>query len=78
LVAWAWLSMNLSIADLENGGHPHGMRRKPVYTLTGAYHEKGTDKGKGYEYRDRLTDIWMNYNGGWRLVASHYSLSSSH
>jgi hypothetical protein len=47
-------------------------------TLTGAYHEKGTDKGKGYEYRDRLTDIWMNYNAGWRLVASHYSLSSSH
>jgi len=46
--------------------------------VTGAYHEKGTDKGKGYEYRDRLTDIWMNYNGGWRLFASHYSLSSSH
>ena len=46
--------------------------------VTGAYHEKGTDKGKAYEYRDRLTDIWMNYNGNWRLVASHYSLSSSH
>ena len=46
--------------------------------VTGAYHEQGTDKGKGYEYRDRLTDIWMNYNGNWRLVASHYSLSSSH
>ena len=46
--------------------------------VTGAYHEKGTDKGKAYEYRDRLTDIWMNYNGNWRLVAWHYSLSSSH
>lgn len=41
--------------------------------VTGAYHEKGTDNGKSYEYRDRLTDIWMNYNGRWRLIASHYS-----
>ena len=45
--------------------------------VTGAYHEKGTDKGKPYEYRDRLTDIWMNYNGKWRLIASHYSPLSS-
>ena len=44
--------------------------------VTGAYHEKGIDKGKGYEYRDRLTDVWMNYNGRWRLIASHYSLAS--
>lgn len=46
--------------------------------VTGAYHEKGIDKGKPYEYRDRLTDIWMNYNGRWRLIASHYSPLSSH
>jgi ketosteroid isomerase-like protein len=45
--------------------------------VTGAYHEKGVDKGKGYEYRDRLTDVWMNYNGKWRLIASHYSPSGS-
>jgi len=45
--------------------------------VTGAYHEKGIDKGKGYEYRDRLTDVWMNYNGKWRLIASHYSLSKN-
>lgn len=45
--------------------------------VTGAYHEKGTDKGKAYEYRDRLTDIWMNYSGRWRLIASHYSALSS-
>lgn len=45
--------------------------------VTGAYHEKGTDKGKSYEYRDRLTDVWMNYNGRWRLIASHYSPLSS-
>ena len=46
--------------------------------VTGAYHEKGTDKGKPYEYRDRLTDVWMNYNGRWRLIASHYSPLSGH
>lgn len=42
--------------------------------VTGSYHEKGTEKGKPYEYRDRLTDVWMNINGKWQLIASHYSL----
>ncbi len=42
--------------------------------VTGAYHEKGSDRGKRYEYRDRLTDVWMNRDGRWRLVASHYSV----
>jgi ketosteroid isomerase-like protein len=42
--------------------------------VTGAYYEKGTDKGKPYEYRDRLTDVWMNNNGRWQLIVSHYSL----
>src|SRR5713101_4833568 len=45
--------------------------------VTGAYHEKGTEKGKPYEYRDRFTDVWMNINGSWRLIASHYSLRAS-
>ena len=45
--------------------------------VTGAYHEKGTEKVKPYEYRDRLTDVWMNINGRWRLIASHYSLRAS-
>ena len=45
--------------------------------VTGAYHEKGTEKGKPYEYRDRLTDIWMNINGMWQLIASHYSLRAA-
>jgi ketosteroid isomerase-like protein len=44
--------------------------------VTGAYHEKGTQKGKPYEYRDRLTDVWMSTNGKWQLVVSHYSFSS--
>jgi ketosteroid isomerase-like protein len=41
--------------------------------VTGAYYEKGTEKGKPYEYRDRLTDVWMNTNGKWQLIVSHYS-----
>jgi ketosteroid isomerase-like protein len=45
--------------------------------VTGGYHEKGTSKGKPYEYRDRFTDIWMNINGTWQVIASHYSIPSS-
>lgn len=41
--------------------------------VTGAYHEKGTDKGRAYEYRDRFTDVWMNIKGKWQVIASHYS-----
>jgi ketosteroid isomerase-like protein len=44
--------------------------------VTGAYYEKGTENGKPYEYHDRLTDVWMNAKGGWKLIASHYSLRS--
>jgi ketosteroid isomerase-like protein len=42
--------------------------------VTGAYHEKGISKGKPYEYRDRFTDVWMNINGRWQVIASHYSI----
>lgn len=42
--------------------------------VTGGYYERGTEKGKPYEYRDRLTDVWMNINGRWQLIVSHYSL----
>jgi len=45
--------------------------------VTGAYHEKGTSKGKPYEYRDRFTDVWMNMTGTWQVIASHYSIPSS-
>jgi ketosteroid isomerase-like protein len=41
---------------------------------TGAYHEKGTAKGVPYEYRDRLTDVWMKGSKGWVVIASHYSV----
>ncbi|HEV2113730.1 MAG TPA: nuclear transport factor 2 family protein [Terriglobales bacterium] len=45
-----------------------------VAVVTGAYHEKGTNKGKPYEYRDRFTDIWLNSGGNWQLIASQYSI----
>jgi ketosteroid isomerase-like protein len=45
--------------------------------VTGAYHEKGTSRGKPYEYRDRFTDVWMNLKGKWAVVASHYSIPSN-
>jgi ketosteroid isomerase-like protein len=45
-----------------------------VAVVTGAYHEKGTTKGKPYEYSDRLTDVWMKIGGKWQLIASHYSI----
>lgn len=42
--------------------------------VTGAYREKGTNKGKPYEYHDRFTDVWMNMNGSWQVIVSHYSI----
>ncbi len=44
--------------------------------VTGAYHEKGTSKGKPYEYRDRLTDVWMLIDSRWQLIGSHYAIPS--
>ena len=42
--------------------------------VTGQYHELGTEKGKRYEYHDRLTDTWMFLDGRWQVIASHYSV----
>jgi ketosteroid isomerase-like protein len=42
--------------------------------VTGAYHERGDSNGKRYEYRDRLTDVWMKVGAKWQVVASHYSV----
>lgn len=50
--------------------HLHGN----VAVVIGAYHETGNSKGKRYEYRDRLTDIWMKIGGQWQLIASQYSV----
>ena len=42
--------------------------------VTGAYHERGLDQGKPYEFRDRFTDVWMNLDSRWQVVASHYAM----
>ena len=48
-----------------------------IAIVTGAYHEKGTSKGKAYESRDRFTDVWMKTAGGWQVIVSHYSIPAS-
>lgn len=45
--------------------------------VTGTYHEAGTDKGRPYDYRDRFTDVWINSEGRWQVIASHYSVPVS-
>ena len=64
-------SVRVEVAELsELKVHMNGT----VAVVTGAYHEVGTSKGKRYEYRDRLTDVWMRVNGKWQVIASHYSV----
>ena len=64
-------SVVVEIAELsELRVRMHGI----TAVVTGAYHERGRSKGKQYEYRDRLTDIWMNVGGKWQVIASHYSV----
>ena len=45
-----------------------------IAVVTGAYHEKGTEKGKAYEFHDRFTDVWTNNSGRWQVLVSHYSV----
>jgi len=45
-----------------------------IAIVTGSYHEKGESEGKGYEYHDRLTDVWVKSAGKWQVVSSHYSV----
>jgi len=50
------------------------VRSGNVAVVTGAYHEKGLSNHKPYEYRDRLTDVWVRVGNEWRVLASHYSV----
>jgi ketosteroid isomerase-like protein len=64
-------SVRVDVAELsELKVRMHGN----IAVVTGAYHEKGDSKGKHYEYRDRLTDVWMKMDGKWRVIASHFSV----
>jgi ketosteroid isomerase-like protein len=61
----------VELADESNlKVHMHGN----VAVVTGAYHEVGSSQGKRYEYRDRLTDIWMKSGSEWQLIAAQYSV----
>ena len=42
--------------------------------VTGATHEKGKQKGKGYEHYGRFTDTWIRHNTEWLCVASQLGL----
>jgi ketosteroid isomerase-like protein len=64
-------SVQVKVAELSDlKVHLHGN----AAVVTGAYHEKGMSKGKPYEYRDRLTDVWIKREGTWQVIASHYSV----
>jgi ketosteroid isomerase-like protein len=64
-------AMHVEISEMSNlKVNMHGN----VAVVTGVYHEKGTLKGKPYEYHDRLTDVWINSDGKWQVIASHYSI----
>lgn len=50
--------------------------RDNVAVVTGDYHESGEEDGKPYDYRDKVTRIWMKIAGKWQLIASHNALPS--
>jgi len=67
-------TLHIEITDMsELNVRMHGN----TAVVTGAYHEKGTSKGKPYDFRDRFTDVWMNVNGKWQVIASHSSIPAS-
>ena len=45
-----------------------------VAVVTGAYHTKGSTKGKPFDHHGRFTDTWIMVGGNWRCVASHTNL----
>ena len=45
-----------------------------VAVVTGAYYERGVDKGKPWERRGRFTDTWIHQSGRWQCAASHFSV----
>jgi len=42
--------------------------------VTGAYHAKGSNRGKPFDHYGRFTDTWFLLDGQWRCVASHTNL----
>jgi ketosteroid isomerase-like protein len=50
--------------------HRHG----DTVVVTGATHEKGTEKGKAFAHQGRFTDTWIKKDGQWLCIASQLSL----
>ena len=50
------------------------VRYGDTVVVTGATHERGTQKGKPYEHYGRFTDTWVPVGGTWKCVASHTNL----
>jgi ketosteroid isomerase-like protein len=50
--------------------HRHG----DTVVVTGATHEKGTEKGKPFSHQGRFTDTWIKKDGQWLCIASQLSL----
>jgi ketosteroid isomerase-like protein len=64
-------SVHIDVAELSDlKVHMRGN----TAVVTGAYHEKGRQDGKAYEYNDRLTDVWLKNEGTWQVISSHYSV----
>jgi ketosteroid isomerase-like protein len=42
--------------------------------VVGAYHSKGTYKGKPFDHTGRFTDTWIYDGGKWLCVATHTNL----
>jgi ketosteroid isomerase-like protein len=49
--------------------HRHG----DTVVVTGATHEKGTEKGKPFSHQGRFTDTWIKKDSQWLCVASQLS-----
>ncbi len=45
-----------------------------VAVVTGAYHTRGTNRGKAFDHYGRFTDTWVFASGEWVCVASHTNL----
>ncbi len=46
-----------------------------VAVVAGAYHAKGTSRGKPFDHYGRFTDTWIFSSGEWVCVASHTNLT---
>ncbi len=45
-----------------------------VAVVAGAYHAKGTSRGKAFDHYGRFTDTWIYFKDKWQCVASHTNL----